>query len=390
MPSGLPYARLAGFYFAFFGVLGVLSPYWGPYLRARGFDAAEIGLLVALLHATKIVAPNLWGWVADRTGRRMAVIRLACIAALIGFTGVLQPGGLVWMALVMVVFSFFWNAALPQFEANTMRHLGNSTHLYPRVRLWGTVGFMAAVLIVGEGIDRYGVEMVPGVLLGLFGVLAVVSLLVPQAAARPGDRAGGSLWAVLRQPRVLGLFLGCFLLQASHGPFYALYSVYLQDYGYSGTAIGGLWAIALIAEIAVFLLMPRWLPRFGHRHLLMLAMSLGVVRWLLVGAFPQWMAVQGAAQLLHAATYGMYHAAAISLVDRYFTGGLQGRGQALYSSMTFGAGVAAGSFVGGRLWDVIGAGQTFFLAAAAAALAAVTIALAVPGRTAGTAASRHA
>ncbi len=380
MPSGLPFVRLAAFYFAFFGVLGVLSPYWGPYLRERGFDAAEIGLLVALLHATKIVAPNLWGWVADRTGRGMAVIRMACIAALIGFTGVLQPGGLVWMATVMVGFSFFWNAALPQFEANTMRHLGRSTQFYPRIRLWGTVGFMASVLIVGEGIDRFGTEIVPAVLLALFGVLAVLSLTVPQAAARPEDHDHSGLLKVLCQPRVAGLLLACFLLQASHGPFYALYSVYLQDYGYSGTAIGGLWAIALIAEIGVFLLMPRWLPRLGHRYVLMLAMGLGAVRWLLVGAFPQLVAIQGLAQLMHAATYGMYHAAAISLIDRYFTGGLQGRGQALYSSLTFGAGVAAGSFVGGRLWDVIGPAHTFQLAAVVAALGLLVAAVSVPQR----------
>lgn len=378
MPSGLPFVRLASFYFAFFGVLGVLSPYWGPYLRGRGFDAAEIGLLVALLHATKIIAPNLWGWVADRTGARMMVIRVACLVALVGFTGVLYPGGLVWMAAVMVVFSFFWNAALPQFEANTLRHLEGSTHFYPRVRLWGTVGFMISVVLVGEGIDRFGVEIVPVVLLGLFVALSVVSFTVPQARASSGDQEGGSLMAALWRPQVLGLLFGCFLLQASHGPFYALYSVYLQDFGYSGTAIGGLWAMALLAEIAVFLLMPRWLPRFGHRNLLLLAMSLGVARWLLVGSFPELIAVQGVAQLAHAATYGMYHAAAISLIHQYFPGRLQGRGQAIYSSMTFGAGVAAGSFVGGRLWDVIGASQTFHLSAVLAALAFMVVFFSVP------------
>ncbi|TQF00801.1 MAG: MFS transporter [Spiribacter salinus] len=382
MPLGLPYTRLAAFYFAFFGVLGVLSPYWGPYLRGRGFDAAEIGILVALLHATKIIAPNLWGWVADHTGQRMGVIRLACLVALVAFTGVLLPGGFLWMALVMVGFSFFWNAALPQFEANTLRHLGEHTDFYPRIRLWGTVGFMVAVLVVGEGIDRYGTDIVPTVLLALFLILATVSLTVPQAAPRAHDHAGGHLLGVLRQPRVIGLLLACFFLQASHGPFYALYSIYLQDYGYSGSAIGGLWAIALIAEIGVFLLMPRWLPRFGHRHLLALAMGLGVLRWILVGAFPALMPVQALAQLMHAATYGVYHAAAISLIDQYFTGGLQGRGQALYSSMTFGAGVALGSLVSGWLWEGIGPAQTFYVAAGVASLALITILLSVPRRTA--------
>ncbi|AGY92415.1 hypothetical protein SPICUR_07260 [Spiribacter curvatus] len=377
----LPYVRLSAFYLAFFGVLGVLSPYWGPYLKARGFEAAAIGTLIALLHGTKIIAPNLWAWVADHTGQRIVVIRMACMAALIVFSGVLLPGGgFAWMAVVMIGFSFFWHAAMPQFEANTMNHLVGQTHRYPRIRVWGTVGFMVSVLAVGEGIDRIGVEIVPLVLMGLFTLLALVSLTVPQADEGDHSSDAGGLLAVLRQPSVFGLLIACFLLQVSHGPFFAFYSIYLQEYGYSATAIGLLWAIALIAEIAVFLLMPRWLPRFGPRRLLTIAMTLGVVRWLLVARFPEVAATQGLAQLLHAATYGVYHASAISLIHRYFTGRLQGRGQAIYSSMTFGAGVALGSFVAGNLWDTAGGSQTFYLAAGVAALAAMTAAIVVPAR----------
>jgi len=380
VPEGLPFKRLAAFYFCFFGVVGALAPYWGPYLRSRGFGAAEIGELIALLHATKIIAPNLWGWVADRTGRRVAIIRAACLAALIGFTGVLLPGGYWWMALVMVVFSFFWHAALPQFEANTMSHLGTQTHRYPRIRLWGSVGFMLAVLALGEAVDRFGAAVVPGVVIGLFAVLAGVSLSVPAAerGCRPGG--GGGFLGVLGEPRVAGLLLACFLLQASHGPFYALYSVYLQDNGYSGAVIGVLWALGVLAEIGVFVVMPRWLPRFGPRRLLTLAMALAALRWLVVGAFPGSLALQAGAQLLHAATYGVYHATAISLIDRYFVGGHQGRGQALYSSLTFGAGVAAGSLLAGHLWESAGSALTFYAAAMAAALGAGLAFLVAPRR----------
>lgn len=381
MVSAVPAIRLSAFYLAFFGVLGVLSPYWGPYLKAQGFDSAAIGTLIALMHGTKIIAPNLWGWVADHTGHRIRIIRLAAIGALICFSGVfVASGSFAAMAVVMIAFSFFWHAAMPQFEANTMNHLAGQTHRYPRIRLWGTVGFMLSVLAVGEGIDRIGVGIVPVVLVGLFAALSLVSLSVPQAG-QDGDAADSQgLLAVLRQPQVFGLLIACFLLQASHGPFYAFYSIYLQSHGYSATAIGLLWSIGLIAEIGVFLLMPRWLPRFGPRQLLTVAMVLGVVRWLLVARFPEVAATQGFAQLLHAATYGVYHAAAISLIHRYFTGGLQGRGQAIYSSMTFGAGVALGSFVAGSLWDSAGGAQTFYLAAALAAVAAVVAFSVVPAR----------
>ncbi len=373
MSVRLPYGRISAFYFAFFAVLGVLSPYWGPYLKGRGFEAAEIGTLIALLHVTKIIAPNLWGWLADTSGRRMAIIRLSCIAALFGFSGVLVPGGFWWMAAVMVAFSFFWNAALPQFEANTFNHLADQTHQYARIRLWGTVGFMVAVLAVGEGIDQYGIEILPSVLLGLFLLLALISLLVPQASAKPTKTHSGAFKAVMLQPAVIGLLVACFLMQVSHGPFYAFYSIFLQDHGYSSTAIGALWAVALVAEIGVFLMMPRWLPYLSPQRVLMLVMGLAAVRWLLVAFFPAVVSLQVLAQLLHAGTYGAYHAVAISLINRYFEGGLQGRGQAIYSSMTFGAGIAVGSFVGGQLWEAVGGVWTFALSAGVAFIAMLIV-----------------
>ena len=373
MPVRLPYGRISAFYFAFFAVLGVLSPYWGPYLKGRGFEAAEIGTLIALLHATKIIAPNLWGWLADISGRRMAIIRLSCVAALFAFSGVLVPGGFWWMAAVMVGFSFFWNAALPQFEANTFNHLGEHTHRYARIRLWGTVGFMVAVLAVGEGIDHYGIDILPTVLLGLFLLLALVSLLVPQASAHQTKTHSGAFKAVIARPAVIGLLLACFLMQVSHGPFYAFYSIFLQDYGYSSTAIGALWAVALVAEIGVFFLMPGWLPSLNPQRGLMLVMGLAAARWLLVAFFPASVPLQVLAQLMHAGTYGAYHAVAIGLINRYFEGGLQGRGQALYSSMTFGAGIAVGSFVGGQLWEAFGGVWTFALSAGVAFIAMLIV-----------------
>ena len=82
------YWRLSGFYLFYFATLGALVPYWSLYLKDLGFNVAEIGELVAILMATKLVAPNVWGWIADHTGRRMAIIRLASFLSLILFAGV--------------------------------------------------------------------------------------------------------------------------------------------------------------------------------------------------------------------------------------------------------------------------------------------------------------
>ncbi|MFO1372861.1 MAG: MFS transporter, partial [Candidatus Competibacteraceae bacterium] len=123
------YLRLSGFYLFYFATLGVLLPYWGLYLQALGFDPARIGELQAIPQATKLIAPNLWGWLADRSGRRMRTVRWACLAAALTFIGVYVAGGsYIGLVLVSLLFSFFWNAALPQFEAVTLNHLGEQIH----------------------------------------------------------------------------------------------------------------------------------------------------------------------------------------------------------------------------------------------------------------------
>jgi len=363
------YWRLSGFYLFYFATLGALIPYWGLYLKSLGFSAVEIGELVAIIMATKIVAPNVWGWIADHTGRRMAIVRGACLLAAIAFAGVFLGHGYWWLALVMSLFSFFWNAALPQFEATTLNHLGAETHRYSSIRLWGSIGFILAVAGLGFVFERAGTGSLPQILLILFAGIWISSLLVPEGAAAHQPLNEEPLRRVLRRPAVLSLLLVCFLIQASHGPYYTFYSLYLVANDYSETVVGQLWALGVLAEIGVFLKMHHWLPRFGARNLLLVATALTALRWLLIAFFVDQIWVIVGAQTLHAASFGIYHAVAIHLIHQLFRGRHQGRGQALYSSLSFGAGGAAGSLVAGYRWEGVGAQWMCVAAAATAVLA---------------------
>lgn len=365
------YWRLSGFYFFYFATLGALIPYWSLYLKELGFGATQIGELVAIIMATKIIAPNVWGWIADHTGRRMYMVRLASLLATLCFAGVFWAHGYWRLALVMALFSFFWNAALPQFEATTLNHLGTDTHRYSAVRLWGSIGFIVAVTGLGFVLDRTGTGLLPLVLTILFAGIWLSSLLVPEYARGHQHRENESLRRVLTRPAVVSLLLVCFLIQASHGPYYTFYSLFLAERGYSEGAIGQLWALGVIAEIGVFIRMHRWLPKFGSRFLLLLATALTALRWLLIPLFVDNIWILAVAQTLHAASFGVYHAVAIHLVHHLFRGRHQGRGQALYSSLSFGAGGAVGSFAAGYLWDGAGAQWMYAAAALTAALAGV-------------------
>lgn len=369
MSSNPPYIRLSSFYLLYFAALGVLLPYWSLYLQFLGFAPARIGELTAITLATKVVAPNVWGWLADQTGNRIGVVRLACFATVICFAPVYGVGGsLAGLAVIMLAFSFFWNAALPQFEATTLNHLSAEPYRYSQIRLWGSVGFVVATLAAGFLVQWVGVGVVPAVLLALFIALWLASLTVPQEAHQPYRGSHYPLAHVLRQPSVIALLMICFLNQASHGPYYAFFSIYLESLDYPRGVIGGLWSLGVTAEVGMLILMPRLLSRISPRELMLAALALTSLRWLLIGHGASHLLVLGFAQLLHAFSFGVYHVVAIHLIHRFFTGQHQGRGQALYSSLSFGAGGAMGSLISGYLWESIGGQWTYSIAAGISSL----------------------
>ncbi len=367
-----PNLRLSSFYFFYFATIGAFMPYWGPYLSELGFSGSQIGELMAIVLATKIIAPNVWGWLADRTGTHMPLVRSGALAGLIAFTGVLLYSGYWWLAAVMAVFSFFWNAILPQFEATTLRTLGRDSHRYALVRLWGSVGFIVAVASLGWLFDFIEIAWLPWLVLLLFVGLYVSTLQVPEP---PRDEVAEnnvpSIGSVLRRPEVIGLFLACFFMQASHGPYYAFFTLYVEEAGFSRSMAGQLWALGVLAEVFLFLITPRLILRFGAWFLVTLALVLTTLRWSLLAAVPESLPMLLFIQTLHAFSYGVYHAAAISLIHYFFPGRLQGRGQALYSSLAFGIGGALGSLAAGYLWDGVGSASVYVLAAGLAAAGVV-------------------
>lgn len=365
----MPYWRLSGFYLFYFAALGALIPYWGLYLKQLGFDAADIGELMAIPMATKFLAPYVWGWLGDRLGRRMAIVRLGSLLTSIIFLAVFWLQGFWELGLAMALFSFFWNAVLPQFEAVTLSYLREQVTRYALIRVWGSIGFILTVVVLGVAVDSRGPAVVLPVLFAVYTGIWLSSLLISDpSGVAPGGRREPII-AILRLPSVMAFFLVCFLLQAGHGAYYTFYSIYMEAVGYSKTMIGGFWALGVIAEVAVFMVMHRLLQQFGARRVLMVSLFLAAVRWLLIGYFPHSLSILLFAQILHAATFGTFHAAAIHLVHHYFPAAYQGRGQALYSSLSFGAGGAVGSLFSGYLWAGAGPAVTYGISAMLSLLA---------------------
>lgn len=363
--QNLPYWKLSGFYFFYFASLGIMLPYWNPYLYERGFSATEIGYLTAIIAFTKIFAPYIWGWFADHIDNRMKVIQIASLACLLIFPCVLLVDDILWMSVVILAFSFFWNASLPQFEATTLSHLDEQTERYSQVRLWGSIGFIVAVLLAGYLLGYLGIRFQPWLVLLIFAAVFISSLFVKNKNSQPVYALQASFIQQLKNSSIILLFVLCFLMQFSHGAYYTFYSIYLQEHGYSESLTGFLWALGVFAEIFVFIFMHRLIGKYKASSLLACCFILATLRWLVMSFAVNQLVLMLLIQLLHAFSFGMFHAVAIYLIHLHFPGNHQGRAQALYSASSYGLGGALGAILSGYLWSV-STGLTFLLMAFAA------------------------
>ncbi|MCB1909057.1 MAG: MFS transporter [Rhodocyclaceae bacterium] len=355
----IPLWRLSAYYFFYFAFIGAFAPYFTLYLQSLSFAAADIAVLMSLMQVMRIVAPNLWGLIADRAGRRVAIVRVSALASLAGFCGFFATDGFAGIFVAMALMSFFWSAALPLVEGLTFDHLGGSMGRYGRVRLWGSVGFIVAVMVIGYALDavaeRNLLWMTASILVGI----VACALVIPDTGRAPPSGDGVGLLSILRRREVQALLAACFLMSAAHGALYVFYSIHLVGAGYGKGFVGWMWTLGVIAEIAVFVAMPQMLKAFSLRAILALSFGCAVVRFLLIGWAVDSLPLLVVAQLMHGATFGAYHAAAIAAVHRWFPGRAQSRGQALYGSLSFGAGGMLGGLVSGYLWDPVGAAWTY-------------------------------
>ncbi|MGH8699815.1 MAG: MFS transporter [Burkholderiales bacterium] len=364
--AALPHRQLAGFYFFYFAWLGAFAPFFSVYLDAVGLTPVEIGVVMALPPVTRIVAPHLWGWLADARGRHARLVRAAVLAGTVCWLGLFASTAFLWICAVVLAAGFFLSAALPLVEATTLTYVGEHTGRYGAIRLWGSIGYIVAVVGVGYALDFFTARALLWIVAAsLLGTLVSASL-VPDARQPDPATDRQPIAPILKRPEVIALIAACALMAVAHGPYYTFYSIHLVDHGYSKGLTGWLWALGVMCEIAIFLWLPRLYAAYTLRGILIVSFALAVVRFLVIGWGAESLVLLLFAQTLHAASFGSFHAAAIGIVHQLFRGRHQARGQAIYGSLTFGVGGTLGSLASGYVWEPLGAALTFTLAAVAA------------------------
>lgn len=355
-------------YFAYFAFVGLFSPYLSLWLDWRGLTIGEIAVLMALPQLLRIVAPPFWGWLADRGGRRVALLRVAAIAALLVLLAFPFVDGAVAFGGLMLLLFFLTAAHMPISEAIALDLARGDAGRYGRMRLWGSVGFILTVLAGGPLLEAFGLRALPWLMAGAMAGLALVTLALPEPAVPRVARSTIGIARRLREPAVIAFLASAFLMVFAHAALYAFFSLYLERKGYGTTAIGVIWGVGVVAEIGLFMLQRRLFDRLSAMRLLAFSFLVCGLRFALVGASDGVLWVLVGAQLMHAVTFGLHHSASMAVLHRWFEPAQQARAQAAFIVVAYGFGGSLGGLAAGWLWERFSLSAPFFGAAAAGLL----------------------
>jgi PPP family 3-phenylpropionic acid transporter len=369
-PNGLA-ARLSLFYGTAFVTVGLMMPFWPIWLESSGLGAGEIGLVLAAGMWAKVAANPLAGWLADVMGQRKRIIVVltalaagfyACFLLADGFWAILAVAALYGLALSPI---------MPLGDNLTLLTAARFKLDYGRIRLWGSITFIAATYFGGVLLlDTDPDWIVRSILTALVAaVLATLLLpdLRPAEPAAPGHRARlSALFAGGTFPLFL-ICAGC--LQVSHAVLYGFGTLHWRQAGIDGAVIGSLWAIGVVAEILVFAVSGRIVGRLGPVHLLVLAGAAGALRWVVTAETTEvWVLL--ASQVLHGLTFGAAHLGAMHFMTRAVPLPVSATAQVLYSALPVGVGFGMVMPLAGFAYHRL-AGDAFYLMAGLSAAGAL-------------------
>lgn len=345
--------RLSVFYAAYFFAVGIYMPYWPIWLEGRTLDPVQIGWILAASFWIKIVAQPAIARIADWRGRTRRLTTVLMALAAIGFLAQSTTNSF-WPLLILGgLTAGCYQPVLPIMEGVTLRHVETQRLDYGRIRLWGSIAFVAATTTAGLAIDRQGAGLVVWL---MFAAMASVGLACAMAPERPPIMTAPISRPLTRQflsPLFMVFLATSGLISASHAVFYGFATLNWQTQGHSESTIGLFWAMGVVAEILLFALARRYRDKISPPVLLGLAALGGIVRWPLLAVVEDAVLLL-ALQSLHGFTFGAGHLGAMTFLSKEIPPEHSATGQSLYYALVGGV-LAGGMFpLAGLLYARLG------------------------------------
>jgi len=367
---------ISAIYGAFFFLAGIQMAYLPTWLASRGLTETDIALVLSIPMLVRVATTPVITLAADRRRQQpRAIVILAW--GVLAASCVLALTESFWAILfTMIVFGTFWTAIMPITEALAMRAVRSHNLDYGRMRLWGSLTFIAAGLVGGWSLGEFGPEPVVLIIVAASAALVLAAHQTAATRIAPAAQAAGmsrigwrDVQGLLMQRVFILLLITSGLGQATHAVYYAFGTIHWQSIGLPATLIGVLWAIGVFAEIVLFMMAKRVIHRIGAARLLLIGVAAGLLRWPIVAldpAFPLLCLVQ----VLHGLTFGAVHLGAIQLISDLAGEDRAATAQGLHATFAAGIFMALAIAASGPLYETF-AGNAYFAMAGLSAAALV-------------------
>jgi PPP family 3-phenylpropionic acid transporter len=364
---------VALFYGALFVVYGMYVPFMPVWLDWKGLTAGEISTVIAAPLFVRVLITPAVAVIADRSGvDRRHLIALAWAA--LAFVLVLTVAQSFWVILVFAILLMVSNSTImPLIDTIAVQGARARGLDYGRLRLWGSLSFVAASFAGGIAITEFGGEA--GIWLIAIGcaLTMIAAYQVPNVTGQPVPPANVTqpIWKIAEPRELLSrrefrLFLiAAGLTQAAHATFFTFGTIIWQKQGLSAAWCGTLWAIGVFAEVLLFMFSGRVAEKFGAARLIAIAGLASIVRWLTLASDPS-LAILVPLQLLHGVTYGASHIGAMHFIHDAVPRDRAASAQALYATVSAGVAMGIATLIAGYLYTE--AGPLSYVAMAAIAV----------------------
>lgn len=363
--------RLIQLYFLYYGALGMFFPYLSLYLKNFGMSGIMIGTAMGLLPVVGIISPILWGWVADRFGRKTAVMAILLIGSGVSSLLFVNIHHHLLLITVMMVLLFFVHAYPPLLDGVTVQFVQATSGQYGRYRLWGSLGFgvggvIASIVVMGFSMS------------GLFVAAAIVYLIGASVTVKlnantetqlvTSNKVSGFSERFFTRTFVLFLSI-CFLLQIANSFYGSFFGIYIYDLGGSQSSVGLGTLISSLCELPFFYFASSLVIRWGAVRVLQIASLFYALRWGLLAFLPS-VEIALASQLLHGCTFCLYFAAAMEFISKIVPNRFRTQGISVFAAVTASAGLI-GNLANGYLYDQNGLSWILYGSTVFALLASV-------------------
>ena len=339
---------LSGHYFIHFSIMGIFLPYFNLYCYHLNFTEFQIGTLSGLRILSMILFSIFWGFISDYyLTRKNTYIVCTFLSALtwilLEATSQFYP-----MLIIIIIHSAFYGpiiAFLETFTIETLHLEGAKKSRYGNIRVWGSISFILMAVFLGKITDTYSLDIIILLIFIPSAIQALLSFNLPNTPKITKMKQKSHFKEFLSLKSVLFLTASFFML-VSHGTYYGYFSIHLENSGFDHTFIGIAWAVATASEIIIMLKSHTIFKYFSIKHMLIFSFIIAALRWLILFiTVSPWVILLS--QVLHAATYGIFHIACILYIDKLSSEKAKTFGQILNNATSYGLGIMTGIIING-------------------------------------------